>query len=604
MGQAALQKAVTSLVVRRAHGKRFRVGVAEMNGWRGSMEDAQVIHIRDDWGFFGVFDGHGGSQCSTYVAKRLIEELEAGWAPQDDAAVTALALRLDREFLATGQNGGSTGTFVCVTPPSEPEGRYFLRVGNVGDSRVLLGRADGSLVEGSGTDGGLTTDHKPDSPPERERIVRVGGRVEDVMGVARVNGDLAVSRAFGDGQYKQTGDPETSDHPVSAVPEVLNLDCPAGDILMLVCDGISEGDFPNRAVASLVAERLRACPDPAEAAAAVCRKALQAGSKDNLTCMVVLLGEDLRSKEDASLLKNQSELELLPGPFDAPNHAGFRSAYEAMASHAGLSLAQAVEMRHGAAQDALAAAGAGRAGDPAAPWDGREALEQELKLFGEGPPPELARGSDERVEWFRAWLEAPPSSGGEVDGEAPGGGSILELLQEATRRNPDLREKAESMGLLPRATPIVRVALLDVLRPAVEAHPSLQWHDELEAACDRQGFLESRDIQNGTSQVRFLPLQGVQGFTAQFPTIAVKDQEDGRLVRTATLEVLRRAVEAHPALRWEEKLAEAGDKQGTVVQDDPADGTSKVKFGPPAHFQAWLPTNTLADVPMGEEGAC
>mmetsp|Transcript_79755 Transcript_79755/g.247353 ORF Transcript_79755/g.247353 Transcript_79755/m.247353 type:complete len:476 (+) Transcript_79755:85-1512(+) len=403
MGQAALQKAVTSLVVRRAHGKRFRVGVAEMNGWRGSMEDAQVIHIRDDWGFFGVFDGHGGSQCSTYVAKRLIEELEAGWAPQDDAAVAALALRLDREFLATGLSSGSTGTFACVTPPSEPGGRYHLRVGNIGDSRVLLGRADGSLVEGKGTDGGLTTDHKPDHPSERERIMRVGGRVEEVMGVARVNGDLAVSRAFGDGQYKQTGDPETSDHPVSAVPEICTLDCSPTDVLMLVCDGISEGDFPNREVASLVAERLRACPDPGEAAAAVCRKALEAGSKDNLSCMVVLLGEDTRSDEDAASQRTRSSLELVPGPFDSPGHAGFRKAYEAMASHAELSLAQAVELRFGAAQDALRQAEAGGASDPTAPWNSKDALEEELRLFGDGPPSELARGSEERIEWFRAF---------------------------------------------------------------------------------------------------------------------------------------------------------------------------------------------------------
>ena len=37
-------------------------------------------------------------------------------------------------------------------------GDYHLRVGNIGDSRVLLGRADGSIFPGPGTDRGLTTD--------------------------------------------------------------------------------------------------------------------------------------------------------------------------------------------------------------------------------------------------------------------------------------------------------------------------------------------------------------------------------------------------------------------------------------------------------------
>ena len=40
------------------------------------------------------------------------------------------------------------------------------------------------------------------------------------MGVARVNGDLAVSRAFGDAQHKTTGGPSPEDHPVSAAPEL------------------------------------------------------------------------------------------------------------------------------------------------------------------------------------------------------------------------------------------------------------------------------------------------------------------------------------------------------------------------------------------------
>lgn len=70
-------------------------------------------------------------------------------------------------------------------------------------------------LPGPGTDGGLTTDHKPDHPGEVERIERTGGNVQSIMGVARVNGDLAVSRAFGDAPHKQTGGPAQEDHPVS-----------------------------------------------------------------------------------------------------------------------------------------------------------------------------------------------------------------------------------------------------------------------------------------------------------------------------------------------------------------------------------------------------
>lgn len=64
------------------------------------------------------------------------------------------------------------------------------QVGNVGDSRVVCGR-DGKAIP-------MTTDHKPTLPEERARIVACGGDVVN----ARVDGNLAVSRAFGDSQYK------------------------------------------------------------------------------------------------------------------------------------------------------------------------------------------------------------------------------------------------------------------------------------------------------------------------------------------------------------------------------------------------------------------
>merc|ERR1719288_205798 len=109
------------------------------------------------------------------------------------------------------------------------------------------------------------------------------------MGVSRVNGDLAVSRAFGDAQYKETGGPAQEDHPVTAAPDLISLDCGASDFLILVCDGISECNFPNREVVELAAEEIRSSEkagavDPGSAAAAVCRKALERGSKDNLSC--------------------------------------------------------------------------------------------------------------------------------------------------------------------------------------------------------------------------------------------------------------------------------------------------------------------------------
>lgn len=484
-----MPKPVQSVVLKRQSGTGFRVGLAEMNGWRLNMEDAHVIHCEDDWGFFGVFDGHGGSQCSTWIAHRFTEELAKGM-PEDDASVKALALRLDAEFLATKQPSGSTGTFVIVTSAKEEGGKISVRVGNIGDSRVLLGRADGSIYEGPGTDSGLTTDHKPDHPMERERIERTGGKVQDVMGVARVNGDLAVSRAFGDAAYKETGGPGQEDHPVSAEPELNSVECDSTDFLLLVCDGISEGNFPNREVVELAAAQLRSSEkvDPAMAAAAVCRKALDCGSKDNLTCMIVLFGGGEISESH----------DFLPGPYDAPESQYFQKAYTDMAEHVGLNLEQAVEKRYDFVREELK--------NPELDEEKASMYKAELARFGEGPGSELEVGSEERLAWFRNWC-------GNSNNQSP-------HLEPSEMRVSSLLEK-------------------------------LKEH---------------------------------------------RDAKPKRVVRLPPLAQLRPAIETHPALKWDDRHAETCGVTGWVMEDDDADGTSKVKFGKPLDFQAWFPTEILIPV--------
>ena len=80
-----------------------------------------VIYAQDTWEFFGVFGGHGSDQCS-FIATRIPEELAQSGMPEEDAAVTALALSLGKEFLDSNQPSGSTGTFVIVKAPSTPGG--------------------------------------------------------------------------------------------------------------------------------------------------------------------------------------------------------------------------------------------------------------------------------------------------------------------------------------------------------------------------------------------------------------------------------------------------------------------------------------------------
>lgn len=593
MGQG-MPKAVTSVVVKRwgGAGQPFRAGLSEMNGWRPSMEDAHVVVWQNTWGFFGVFDGHGGSQCSAFIAKRLTQELETGGMPEDDEAVTALALKLDREYLGTNTPSGSTGTFVIISTPTEAGGKYGLRVGNIGDSRVLLGRADGTLVEGEGTDGGLTTDHKPDHPDERSRIERTGGTVQEVMGVCRVNGDLAVSRAFGDAQYKETGGPCQEDHPVIAAPELATLECAPPEFVMLVCDGISESNFPNREVIKLAAEELRksggtspteqvsATADAAAAATAVCRMALTRGSKDNLSCMIVLLGDggELQGKQ----------LELLPGAADSLNHEGFRKAYEAMADHAGLTLAEAVEARYAIVEEE-AQPGVERSTTP-------QELQQELAAFGEGPPQGLAKGSEERTQWFAKWVQEQSEQSSNHGGDR--GNLVQSLMQD-----PSFLEMAQShqlfnQGQLPAEREPVIAAEEEELRAAIQTHFALQWDARYLGVCGKEGIIIKRDDSDNTSQVRFHLDKTPGPMTAWFPNETLRSPK----VKIADGADLRASIEESTSIEWdEEKYSSAGGQQGEMIKIDDNKDVALIMFE--AGGELWLPAGAIERIGSGAEGA-
>jgi serine/threonine protein phosphatase PrpC len=88
----------------------------------------------------------------------------------------------------------------------------------------------------------MSYDHKPTNDAEKRRIIASGGFVD----FGRVNGTLAVSRAFGDFSYKDNKSKPQEEQAVSCVPEIkrivldLNLvrESPEPTFLILACDGI------------------------------------------------------------------------------------------------------------------------------------------------------------------------------------------------------------------------------------------------------------------------------------------------------------------------------------------------------------------------------
>jgi serine/threonine protein phosphatase PrpC len=421
--------------------------------------------------------------------------------------------KIDKEFLDSGTPSGSTATMCIVHAPDGPTGERQLRVINAGDSRTLLGRRDGSIVDGGGTDQGLTTDHKPDHPVETERIVRCGGKVERGLGGARVNGDLAVSRGFGDQDHKRTRDPRTGtpcfndtpeDRPVTVAPECGRFECSQSDFLLLVCDGVSEGNFSNPEVCELVAQVLKATDDPLEAAKAVCHKAVECQSKDNVTCMVVLFdGQDPAQGPD---------VHFVPGRVYMKSK-GFITAYQAMAEKAGLTLAQALAKR----------------------WDlmqaGSPTDAEERSLFGDVPTAPI-----QRQKWFEtlenSWLANDEARGNAMDDDDGMSGFLQSVMA-----NPNQREMLANLlggrggGVDPNPVDqhgrkVRAVPQLSVLKQAVDMTPALTWDDRMGKLPGREGQVLRDDPSDNTTEVIFRNIEGENSMRVWLPRDTLEDLGD------------------------------------------------------------------------------
>lgn len=134
------------------------------------------------------------------MAEYVAANLHVNLARAEECNDLQLALR--EAFLSTNQRyfimqeeteafdgAGATAVLAVLQ-------REFLTVAWAGDSEAVLFRSDGSFVA-------CCPPHKPNQVRERTRIEDNGGQVVERNGVWRINGQLAVARAFGDYKVKK-----------------------------------------------------------------------------------------------------------------------------------------------------------------------------------------------------------------------------------------------------------------------------------------------------------------------------------------------------------------------------------------------------------------
>ncbi|KAM0862482.1 hypothetical protein ACQ4PT_045247 [Festuca glaucescens] len=338
-------------------GRQVRYGLASMQGWRTTMEDAHVAlpQLDECTSFFGVFDGHGGKSVAKFCAKylhvqvlkyeaknglataakkaffRMDEMMQGhrGWRELNELGDKGQKLAGMLEGMVRSPKGGNSGrpwdgwseeghhsdfegptcgSTACVAIIRNDR----LVVANAGDSRCVISR--------KGQSHDLSRDHKPDLAAERERIQHAGGFV--VAG--RVNGSLNLSRAIGDMELKNNLRFPADRQIVSAEPEVNTVQLSDDDeFIVLACDGIWDC-MSSQEVVDFVHEKLRT----EDSLSAVCEKMLdrclapEAGGEgcDNMTVIVVQFKKPTKSAATTSSSEQSAVTteELRPNEPDDP----------------------------------------------------------------------------------------------------------------------------------------------------------------------------------------------------------------------------------------------------------------------------------------------
>ncbi|PKA52949.1 putative protein phosphatase 2C 41 [Apostasia shenzhenica] len=232
------------------------------------MEDyhvAKFVQMKGhELGLFAIFDGHLGDKVPIYLQKHLFNNIlrEDEFWSHPDSAISKAYEKTDKAILShspeLGRGGSTAVTAILI------DGRK-LWIANVGDSRGVLGKVK-NVVQ-------LTVDHEPST--ERCDIETRGGFVSNMPGdVPRVNGQLAVSRAFGDKSLKSH---------LSSDPYIKTVDIDYDtELLILASDGLWKVVDNKEAV-----DIARKFKDPHVAAKQLTAEAQKRDSKDDISCVVV-----------------------------------------------------------------------------------------------------------------------------------------------------------------------------------------------------------------------------------------------------------------------------------------------------------------------------
>ena len=265
-------------------------------------------NIENDFYFFGVYDGHGGSGCSLYLKNNLHKLVKSFSKDSIKEAIN----EIEEKFLkneALDEKGeikdqsGSCGIMAMIQ-------KNKCIIANVGDSRLIIFKNKELSF--------CTEDHKPGTEVEKERITKAGGKIYQTPSLFPLYqngkeieipwrvlpGRLSVSRTFGDVEAK---DPkfEGNKNVVVALPDITEIELSEEfNLIVLGCDGIfdvlSNEEILECVKIVLKEKKIKDIKDAniselcGDFASIIIKSSLAKDSFDNVSCIVIAINiEDL-----------------------------------------------------------------------------------------------------------------------------------------------------------------------------------------------------------------------------------------------------------------------------------------------------------------------
>ena len=233
---------------------------------RPNMEDKSKsidgFNNNTDSGIFCIFDGHGGSEVSSFLQRNIINYMR-----EYSSNFDLMFQKLDENFLNNNFDQiGSTGCIIYITIEytiKNPRKIYYCV--NIGDTRAVLINKEGAKR--------ISYDDRATDNNESERVKKMGG----IIFGGRVFGNLMLTRAFGDNEFKQYG--------VICNPHITKNEIDIDDkYIVLASDGVWDVMNENE-----IFELSKECKNSKEFCDMIVKNSLIKGSMDNISCFVIRL---------------------------------------------------------------------------------------------------------------------------------------------------------------------------------------------------------------------------------------------------------------------------------------------------------------------------